>query len=204
MKLFKRRENTAMSLEAFAPLLAVLSTLLASLLAIAGIRLQNEARRRQQLEEELSEKKREAYSSVNALLTKLFGFQKVLEKSRSTKQSEKQMDEMSKALMESRQKVWTFGSPKVISAYSALQQVSFRPQGNAIVVLTADLILAMREDMGLSNDGITALDILRIFLTDADKTYDEARAAAEEFKQKLRTRTNIPLPLSAEPDQPQR
>ena len=123
---------------------------------------------------------------------------------RLTRHSEKQMDEMSKALMESRQRVWTFGSPKVISAYSALQQVSFRPQGNAIVVLTADLILAMREDMGLSNDGITALDILRMFVTDVDETYDGMRAAAEEFKQKLRARTSILLPLSDEPDQPER
>ncbi len=114
------------------------------------------------------------------------------------------MVEMLKALVESRQKMWTFGSPKVIRAYSALQQASFRSQGNATMILTADLILAMREDMGLSNDGITALDILRVFLTDADETYDEAKAAAEEFKQKLRSRTNIPLPLSDEPDQPQR
>ena len=117
---------------------------------------------------------------------------------------EKQKDELTDALIEARQRVWAFGSPKVISAYSALQQVSYRPQGKAIVVLTADLILAMREDMGLSNDGITALDILRMFVTDVDETYDEMRAAAEEFKQKMRTRTNILLPLSDEPDQPER
>ena len=108
-----------MSSEVLASLLGLLAILLTGLLARERIKLQDEQGRRQRLEEELSEKKREAYSSVNALLTKLFGFQKGLEKSRSTKQSEKQMDEMSKALMESRQRVWTFGSPKVISAYSA-------------------------------------------------------------------------------------
>ena len=193
-----------MSSEVLASLFGVLSVLLTGALAIVGIGYQNEAHRRQQLQEQLFEKKREAYSSVNELLTKLLAYPKILEKLGSTKRMAKYMEEMTDALIEARQRVWTFGSPKVISAYSVLQQVSFRPQGNAVVVLAADLVLAMREDMGLSNDGITALDILRVFLTDADETYDEAKAAAEEFKQKLRTRTNIALPLSDEPDQPER
>jgi len=204
LKLFKRRENTGMSSEVLASLFGVLSVLLTGALAIVGIRYQNEARRREQLQEQLFEKKREAYSSVNELLTKFLAYPKILEKLGSTKRVAKYMDEMTDALIDARQKVWTFGSPKVISAYSALQQVSFKPQGNAVVVLAADLILAMREDMGLSNDGITALDILRVFLTDADETYDEAKAAAEGFKERLRTRTNIALSLSDEPDQPQR
>jgi len=181
-----------------------LAVILGGLFARERIQLQDEQGRTRELEEQLFEKKREAYSLVNEYLTKVLAWAKISEKSRSTKRTEKLKGEIAAGLIEARQRVWTFGSPKVISAYSALQQVTSRPQGNAVVVLAAELILAMREDMGLSNDGMTALDILRTFVTDVDETYDEARAAAEEFKQKLRTRTNILLPLSDEPDQPER
>lgn len=193
-----------MSSQVLVGLLGLLAVILGGLFARERTKLQDEQGRRQQVQEQLSEKKREAYSSVNEVLTKLFAYPKILEKLGSTKRMAKYMDEMTDALIEARQRVWTFGSPEVIRADSALQQVSLRPQGNAIVVLAAELILAMREDMGLSNDGITALDMLRVFPTDADETYDEARAAAEEFKEKLRTRTDIPALLRDEPDRPQR
>lgn len=179
-------------------LLGLLSTLLAAALA-------NEFRRRQQLEQQLFEKKREAYSSFNEIVNTLLGQARVGEGSQLAQQ-EDALAELLRALMETRQRLWTFGSSEVIRAYSDFQQVSFRQQGedHAIVVLMADLILAMRKDMGLSNKGITALDVMRMFLRDADETYDTARSAADKFKQRLRTRQDLPPLPPDEPHQPQR
>jgi hypothetical protein len=54
------------------------------------------------------------------------------------------------------------------------------------LVLIADIIVKMRQDMGLTKkDSIKPIDILRIFVTDIETGYEENAAAAKKFKKDL-------------------
>ncbi|MBN1310289.1 MAG: hypothetical protein JXB30_02640, partial [Anaerolineae bacterium] len=93
--------------------------------------------------------------------------------------------------------IWQYGSDDVVQAfavwYQIMRELGDGQQDPAVaLVLMADVIVKMRQDMGLSKKkGIPPLDILRIFITDIEDTYNEHAAAAREFKKSLLKKKHI-------------
>lgn len=176
-----------MSAETLAAVFAFVSAILVAAIGVLGVLLRNEAAKREQLTQQVYENKRNAYGIFHSVMNEVLASTTLGDVDLT---DPNQLQRIAKTLMEVKKETWTYGSPNVVKAYTAFNQYSVGV-GKGIVgkeglmVLLADLILAMRDDMGLSNKGLTALDILRLFINDIDDKYDEAAQQAETFRREL-------------------
>ncbi len=164
--------------------LGVLAAVATGAAAILGIRLRTEADTRRALEQQVYENKRVAYSGFHGFINDILAQAR---RDETPSQSDKRLKELVRRLFEIRKEIWTYGSPDVVRAYSAFNQYSVNVQERSLggIVLVVDLILTMRTDMGLSNKGLSRLDVLRMFINDVDDKYREAVIEADTFLRNL-------------------
>ena len=157
---------------------------------VLGVLLKGEFDKRTALQKQVSEDKRKAYAKFNELINNLMATTRL-------KNPAKQSERVAKQLAELRQEIWQFGSDEVVQAYAVWNQSTYAllrdEQGSmAALVLMADVIVKMRQDMGLSaRKGTKPIDILRIFVTDIEDTYDQHAAAAVKFRKELLKKRHI-------------
>ena len=60
-------------------------------------------------------------------------------------------------------KIMIYGSPKVIKAFNAFRE-SAESGGVEILKKAGELILAMRDDLGESNEGLDSLDVVSLLI----------------------------------------
>ena len=176
-----------MSAETLATLLGFLSAALVATTGILAVRLRTEAEKRQDLAHQVYENKRSAYGTFHGVINEVLASATLKNVDLTDPE---QLRRVAETLMEVKKEIWTYGSPAVVKAYTAFNQYSVGVDKgivgkNGLLVLLADLILAMRDDMGLSNKGLTALHILRMFINDIDDKYQEAAEQAERFQREL-------------------
>lgn len=158
--------------------------------AVLGILLKAEFDKRMTLQQQVAEDRRKAYAKFNALINDLMTATR-------SKNPVKQSERVAKQLADLRQEIWQFGSDDVVRAYAVWNQSAYallngEQDSIAALVLMADVIVKMRQDMGLSKkNGIKPIDILRIFITDIEDTYNEHAAAAAKFRKELLSRKYI-------------
>jgi hypothetical protein len=165
-------------------ILAILFGLIATVL---GIWLKAEVDKRLALQQQVAEGKRTAYSKFNELISNLMS-------SSQAAHPEKQADKVAERLADIRQDIWQYGSDEVVRAYAAWNQCTYQSalssQGGPMpsLILMAEVIIKIREDLGLSKQGgVKPSDILRIFITDIDESYKMHERAAKAFKKSLAT-----------------
>lgn len=83
----------------------------------------------------------------------------------------KELDEEQKKKLEDfffnfTSKAMLWGSPGVLKNYSAFRSVGNNPN---IILYIDDVLTAMREDLGLSNRGLSRGDLIKMLLTDPEK-----------------------------------
>lgn len=80
-------------------------------------------------------------------------------------------DELAAFLNELAQRLLLWGSPPIIQAFNAWRTaVQALPEGSPQSLLSFEqLIFAMRADLGQSNEGLEAADLLRVFINDIDE-----------------------------------
>lgn len=166
-------------------------TIVFGLIATAlGIMLKAEYDKRMLLQQQVAENKRKAYSKLNELWNDLLKVSK-------ERNSDQKIHAYAKQMLEARQEIWQYGSDEVVKAFSLWSQCSFiggEDHKHGAVVLMADMIVKMRQDLGLSKkESLTALDILRIFLTDIEEKYDDYVKEAKDFRKRLLSTKHIKL-----------
>lgn len=165
----------------------ILTLLLGLATTVLGILLKAEYDKRIALQQQVEEKKREAYAKFNETINDFLT-------AANQKDSSKGMDIVAKQLIKMRQGIWQYGSGEVVKAYSIWSQCMFAAKTDdklsaASLVLMADLIVKMRKDLGLSKPKpLNSLDILRVFTTDADSRYDELANDAKIWRDKFLAR----------------
>jgi hypothetical protein len=146
---------------------------------VLGILFKAEYDKRMALQQQLAELRRSAYSAFNESINEFM---------LSSKNPPKDIQKSARQLMGLRQGIWQYGSDSVVKAYTLWQQCVFAGSdenklAGASLVLLADFIVKMRVDLGLSKkDSLSSLDILRIFVTDADMRYDELAGEARTWR----------------------
>ena len=158
-----------------------INLILGIITTILGVMLKAEYDKRVNLQQQLSEQKRRAYSTYSESINTVI-------QSSKEGSSTKKIDLVAKKMAEQRQEIWQYGSDEVVKAYASWLQCLFSVNENerfskAPLVLMADVIVKMRRDLGISKGkSLNTLDILRIFLTDVEKNYDEMVTSASEWK----------------------
>ena len=161
----------------------ILALLFGLLATILGVLLKAESDKRMSLQQQVAEDKRKAYAKFNELINDLMAAAR-------SKDPAKQSERVAKQLADLRQEIWQFGSDDVVQAYAVWNQSAYtllsgEQNSKAALVLMADVIVKMRQDMGLSKKGgIKPIDILRIFVTDIENTYDEHAAACGKVQER--------------------
>ena len=93
------------------------------------------------------------------------------------KRLDKQLPKIQRRLQEFIGKLWLVGSDDVVEAILAWRRFSQEQSPDASsaggLVALADILLAMRRDLGNTTTGMTARDILATFINDIDKHVDE-------------------------------
>lgn len=146
---------------------------------ILGILLKAEYDKRVSLQQQLAELRRSAYSAFNESINVFM---------LSSKKSPNEIQKTARQLMDIRQGIWQYGSDDVIKAYTLWQQCVFAGSdenklSSASLVLLADFIVKMRVDLGLSKKTtLSSLDILRIFITDVETSYDDLATEAGAWR----------------------
>ncbi len=166
----------------------ILALLFGLIATILGIWLKLEVEKRLALQQQVAEGKRNAYANFNELISDLMA-------STHAHSPEKEAAKVATRLANIRQEIWQYGSDDVVKAYAAWNQCTYEAavtEQNASIpslVLMAEVIVRIREDLGLSNKrSIKPIDILRIFITDIDESYPIHENAANIFKKDLAKR----------------
>jgi hypothetical protein len=160
----------------------ILTLLFGLATTVLGILLKAEYDKRKSLQQQLAELRRNAYSAFNESINELM---------LSSKNPPKDIQRTAKQLMTLRQGIWQYGSDEVVKAYTLWQQCVFagtdeNKLSSASLVLLADFIVKMREDLGLSKkNSLSSLDILRIFVTDVESRYDELTNEAKSWRKQF-------------------
>ncbi len=166
----------------------ILALIFGLIATVLGIWLKSEVEKRQTLQQQVAEGKRTAYVKFNELISDLMA-------STQARDPDKEVARVAKRLADIRQAIWQYGSDEVVKAYSAWNQCTYESpteQQESIpsLVLMAEVIIKIREDLGLSKKGsIKPIDILRIFIIDIDAAYSTHKIAADLFKRSLEKRS---------------
>ncbi len=146
---------------------------------VLGILLKAEYDKRINLQQQLAELRRNAYSAFNESINAFM---------LSSKNPPEVIQRTAKQLMDLRQGIWQYGSDEVIKAYTLWQQCVWAGNdenklSSASLVLLADFIVKMRVDLRLSKkNSLSSLDILRVFITDVETRYDELANEARVWR----------------------
>lgn len=157
-------------------LAVVLGAVTPILLAIIGFLVwlyRREWERRYDAEQRISESKIKTYTKLVTLLLKALKPDSVPGRRASDR-------ELIKGMSDAQRDLFMYGSDDVLQKFSALLQKTYRdPEGNdhvsVIMGLFAELLVALRKDLGNSESEFSETDLLRMLITD----FDEARKKGE-------------------------
>lgn len=145
--------------ETVAWVLASISPFLLALLAGVGWLYRHERERREAVERQLSEKKYRAYI---ALVDIFFDVMKDMKESSTIDQKV-----VVRRMMDANKELMLFGSDEVVSTYQ--RWLTSARNEKPVFAQFAQLIIAMRRDMGNHKTNMTPDDVLRSLITDYDK-----------------------------------
>lgn len=121
--------------------------------------------RKGNLEKQIASEKRRIYRDFVEFFAKFLG----LHKERKGKFIQQDISEISKSMMKFAVNFLLFASPKVIHSLNTFRLFAFRhkEQNDPTLLLKwADLILDMREDLGLSNRTMPQATVLQTFIAE--------------------------------------
>lgn len=142
---------------------AVLGSMVAALLSVAGVLITQVYTKRRDIDESHRPQKAEIYKIFLQTIARYFSAQN------SEMQAEKiEEKELMRILVEFRTGLILWGSPEVIKAQIAYQRVS-SVGGENVLVAVDRLHMAIRADLGLSNKGLNRHELVRLYLKDPDE-----------------------------------
>lgn len=154
-------------------LLIILTPILVGIISVLAWLYRREWERRYDAEQRISESKIKTYTKLVPLLFN------VLQQTGSLgrKGSEKHLI---KGMRDAQRELFMFGSDKVLEKFSALLQQAYGdPEGkqpsSLILGHYAELLVALRQDIGNSKSQFSSSDLMRMLITD----YDDARKKGE-------------------------
>jgi len=172
--------------------LTALSALLTLSTTVLGILLKSENDKRMALQQQVAEQKRNAYAKFGTLISTVIA-------APGSPDAAKRAEKLTKEITDLRKEIWTFGSDEVVKAYAVWHQRHYRSsaeqtEATGSLALMADVIVKMRQDMGLSKrKSLKPIDILRILITNVEEKYDEEAKAAIKFREQLRSRKHVEM-----------
>lgn len=148
---------------------------------LLSILLKAEYDKRTILQQQVDDRKRDAYSKFNQIIN---DFIRVINKKDEKIDYKKIVD----SLMQHQKEIWQYGSDEVVKAYYVWENCMWSSSemndlSSVSILFLADLILKMRRDLRLSTKrSLTALDILRIFVKDIEDKYDDLAITAKKWR----------------------
>jgi len=127
---------------------------------IAAVLITQKQTKRRELEEAHREKKVEIYNKYLIIVTRII--KGLNEELTAEKISE---PELVNSLIDYKREILLWGSPKVIKAQ--LQYEAAACTGGNTFLAVDNLYRAIRDDIGLSNNGLAQFDLFKLFLKDA-------------------------------------
>jgi hypothetical protein len=139
--------------------LVALVPILILLLGGAGWLIRHERERREAIESELSEKK---YAAYTTLINIFFDVLK------ASKAGQRPSSDLGTRMMDANKDLLIFGSDEVFLTYQAWTRSL--PEGQKVMLHKfAEVIIAIRRDMGHAKTTLTTDDVLRSFIIDFDE-----------------------------------
>lgn len=154
---------------------AVLAGALAVSAAIVGAGLTHYSAKARELEEAHRLHKIEVYTEYTDLIVQGFSMVKDMEgltdEEKLVRQAE-MMDEIQGGFLSFSKKLLLWGSPEVLRTYQRFRSYGQAPEnaGNPHVLLYGDDVFrAMRQDLGLANEGLARGDLMKLFIRDPEE-----------------------------------
>lgn len=142
---------------------AIIGAMATALVSIVGILLNQSHARRREAEESHRPRKVEIYKQFLEIVSRV-----VTQNNANVALEPLGEQELVNFLVVHKTNLILWGSPKVINAQLAFEQAS-KNNGNGILIAADKLFLAIRADLGLTNDGLSKKQLIKLYLKDPDE-----------------------------------